>query len=114
MNGEQSVYIEELFEDSRTSTPFGLLGQEYIGSTLGDENNTVSLNELLVYSKDNFAHARCMVDEKWVYAYNGKLLVIKAKVPREEQNPNKPTLLHNKHVPNMPITREIFAKFGRP
>lgn len=33
---------------------------------------------------------------------------------RKSDNPNKPTKIHNKHIPNRPLTNDILKKFGRP
>ena len=65
--------VEDLFTDGVVSTPSGTV-PEFIGTTLSVEDNKVSDATLLKYSKDNFSYARCIIDDKWTYAYNGNML----------------------------------------
>jgi len=69
-------YLDELFEDSKIHTVVNSGCKEYIGTTIS-MNNAYELTELLNYSRDNWCHARAIIDDKFVYVYNGKQLEIK-------------------------------------
>lgn len=74
----EPILLDSLFLAGRTAVlGSSSVAQEYIGNTLSIESDAVSAEQLLRYTKDNFSHARCIIGEKWVYAYNGKLLKIK-------------------------------------
>ena len=71
------IYLDELFIDSHIAAikPSGC--KEYIGTTLSMINNESTLTDLARCSSDNFNHARAIVNDKFVYFYNGEQLDIK-------------------------------------
>jgi len=73
---QNGYYLDELFEDSKIATIKSSGCKEYIGNTLSMKNNKHAMTELLNYTKDNFSHARCIIDDKFIYAYNGHKLSI--------------------------------------
>ena len=73
---QNGIYLDELFIDSNIATIVASGGKEYLESTLSMKNNAVSMQALKTYSKDNFAHCRCIIDDKFIYAYNGEILKI--------------------------------------
>ena len=73
---QNGYYLDQLFEDSKVATVKASGCKEYIGTTISMKNNEYTLEELQNYSSDNFNHARCIIDGKFVYAYNGSKLNI--------------------------------------
>lgn len=77
--------LKDLFAEGRVGTINGIL-EEYIGKTLSIEDNKVGMDELLQYTKENFCHARCVINDEWVYAHNGEAItILETEEPSQSQ-----------------------------
>lgn len=68
-----TISLSALFADSNVATIGGRI-KEFIGTTLSMDSDTHSIYDLKNYTVDNFCYARCIIEDEWAYAYNGKIL----------------------------------------
>ena len=70
------VPFTSLFTNVRIETFIGGTTPEFVGITLSMKSDKYTRAQLLKYTQENCCHARCIIEDEWVYGYCGELVLI--------------------------------------